>query len=134
MSDPRTEEIRARLSAATPGPWEGDALEGYIVSRSGDVATVTMWSDPDASLMIHAPADLAYLLGRIDALEADSDRTHRKIRDLADIAVEATVEYHRLRAVADAARPILDDLRDGEPTPPADVDALESALDALDGA
>lgn len=62
MDEQRTQEIRARLSRATPGPWEADALEGYVVAPSGRVATVTMWRDADADLIAHAPTDLADLL------------------------------------------------------------------------
>lgn len=94
MSDPRTEEIRARLAAATPGPWEvegqgpgpnsrhmgcgevwtsnPDLFGGSIAMPAGDCYPRSGYSPgDDMTLIAHAPDDLAYLLGRI----ADQDCT-----------------------------------------------------------
>lgn len=80
MSDPRTEEIRTRLAAATPGPWHAwDRGIGWEV-HEGDGCAQRMCMEinsefretfraGDAALIANAPADLAYLLGRIEALE-----------------------------------------------------------------
>lgn len=70
LPNERLEEIQQRLDRATPGPWEADAMEGYIVAPSGDVATVTRWSDADADLIAHAPEDLAVLVAEVERLRA----------------------------------------------------------------
>ncbi len=69
----RIDEIKKRLAAATPGPWlkheayhvickVGEALHG-IVCRLPP-------KDTDADLIANAPADLAYLIERLEAAEA----------------------------------------------------------------
>lgn len=57
-TEDRAAQVRARLDAATPGPWEfadyhGDMCEG------------------DARLITHAPEDLADALDEIDRLRAE---------------------------------------------------------------
>lgn len=90
MDQKRKDEIRARLAAATPGPWaasEEDADEfwygrGYLAitgvrdGRSVTVAPVGLSHGPsdatidraDAALIAHAPQDIADLLGENDYL------------------------------------------------------------------
>lgn len=93
----RLDEIRARLAAATPGPWTlfaaaaesevmavlkpGEPRE-RIVTMDADHYVVTLGVDEcgdgdgpdravaDATLIANAPADLAYLLGEVERLRA----------------------------------------------------------------
>lgn len=71
----RTDEIRARLDAATPGPWEVDTNEPFsqdivgIVGPSGYVLLLEEQdesecpvTEADADLIANSPADLAYML------------------------------------------------------------------------
>lgn len=77
----RLDEIRARLQAASPGPWRAHEEENRVpvcptvdpdLSLLGiDVdGTAVVYSQADADLIIHAPADLADLLAEVDQLLA----------------------------------------------------------------
>lgn len=97
MSDrPNIDEIRARLSAATPGPWvrrkyagdidtvrqaqwvgcpEADHDDCAIAQTVHNIALVRLGHSPDraipdAEFIAHAPEDIAALLAYIEALEA----------------------------------------------------------------
>lgn len=80
MTD-RLAEIEARLSAATPGPWEwvpsavyaashvlgGAGEQGFPVLRTA----ASGWAIPaDAELIAHAPADLAALVAVVREVAA----------------------------------------------------------------
>lgn len=78
MSATRIAEIRARLAAATPGPWdvgERDGGMGWDVFQvNGDDLPQPrlrgmFGHQPDAEFIAHAPADLQWCLARIAALE-----------------------------------------------------------------
>ena len=114
-ADSRTEEIRARLDAATPGPWEvegqgpgpnskhmgcgevwtanPDLFGGSIAMPAGDCYPRSGYSPgDDMTLIAHAPDDLAYLLERIEALEAESDAAIRVMNDhRCDAATERAI-------------------------------------------
>ena len=80
----RLKEIRARLDAATPGPW---AKHRRSVHWSGndDYAplVVAMAEHPnDTALIAHAPADLAWCLAEIDALRERVAVLRAEIADL----------------------------------------------------
>lgn len=68
MTDPltpaRLAEIRGRLEAATPGPWDVWAfdLETYHVDGPGGCFVAESHCGHTAALIAHAPADLAALL------------------------------------------------------------------------
>lgn len=73
----RLNEIRQRLEKATPGPWTIKHRQNVITS-DGRGATTASGLDGDnerneanASLIANAPADLAYLLERVTALQDD---------------------------------------------------------------
>jgi hypothetical protein len=74
MND-RINEIRARLQAATPGPWKIDPDDPTkfesIVSTADDRpwgwVEVARSIGPDAKLIANAPEDIAYLLERLEA-------------------------------------------------------------------
>ena len=79
----RVDEIRARLAAATPGPWKhtpGVAFKHYVHSLDereefGFSLQVMHWRDGEscraeenAELIAHVPEYLAYLLGENERL------------------------------------------------------------------
>lgn len=175
MTDPRTEEIRERMAAATPGPWEeGD---GWVyappvydddprltpIGRAARYANVPRELAEinrvrrDCALIAHAPADLAYLLGRIQVMETDAaeyDPILTRQGDLLTGVANAlngpppeltTWSHHDLpekaravMAVVDAARVLRREIHSagrglGYGIHDAASD-LAAALDALDGA
>jgi hypothetical protein len=77
----RTAEIRARLQAATPGPWHADDGDfgcvmvgnyGWVTPagvNAPEYDVDTPQGHADAELIAHAPTDLAYLLARVEELE-----------------------------------------------------------------
>jgi len=72
----RAAAIRARLAAATPGPWKQDSALDPNVFGAADESGVPAYvgylevDDPDLVLLANAPADLAWCLDRIATLEA----------------------------------------------------------------
>lgn len=70
----RLAEIRARLDAATPGPWvyPEDDLTRIQASDGVSVAVITRRID-DADLIAHAPADIAWLLDEVEQLRESLD-------------------------------------------------------------
>lgn len=88
MSD-RLAEIRARLDAATPGPWHWGRNESesfcWIMRSHGAYGQYDHHADTrtpdDAHLIAHAPADIAWLLDRVQ----EQDEHLRAIsQDLSD--------------------------------------------------
>ena len=107
MTDDRIAQIEARLSAATPGPWEvrhDDLTDEVHVVHDQEVVsyvcTVALADadrvEEDADLIAHAPDDLRCLL---DALAAE--RTELRMRELHHF------EEEKLRAEAEAERDAL---------------------------
>jgi hypothetical protein len=92
MSD-RLQEIRARLDAATPGPWSNSVSWDCV---EADVMPTTNYLEPyrttvararlpmNADLIAHAPADIAWLLDEISMLEMDVAEISRKAEDAED--------------------------------------------------
>lgn len=97
MDDKRIAEIRARVEAATPGPWtieyigedappfdhqyitgrilsEHHTYTGNSVDVPGCVNDPSTMTTRDANLIAHAPTDLADLLAALDAARADVAR------------------------------------------------------------
>lgn len=75
MSDetkPTVEEIRARLAAATPGPWnnDGNYERDRYVHAPGKRYLSKFTELHDATFVAHAPTDIAFLLERDAAREA----------------------------------------------------------------
>ena len=84
LDEKRLAEIRARVEAATPGPWEVDdkysdkfvvcELDEYVaVSASAD-ADIGLDGGPDAEFIAHARRDIPDLLDDLDALRAERDK------------------------------------------------------------
>lgn len=85
LSEQRLSEIRARLKAATPGPWmlseakysvpgevvvsdvDGD-FRSILTIRADDVPVVD--KDDDAAFIVNAPTDIADLLAEVERLRA----------------------------------------------------------------
>ncbi|THV25986.1 hypothetical protein [Glycomyces paridis] len=74
----RLAEIRARLDAATPGPWQDAGDVSGIETASGERITIgddsgygcVYIDDGDRDLLANAPADLTYLLDVAEDCEA----------------------------------------------------------------
>ena len=101
MSD-RLDEIRARLGAATPGPWEArskfSGKSSAVVSPAGDaelgnwmVAEGVFWSS-NADFIAHAPTDIRYLL---DAYNHSGET----IKAYSENLTKAEAEIDRLRTL-----------------------------------
>jgi hypothetical protein len=64
----RIAEIRGRLAAATPGVWQHRGGRQWA-PRADFGDTYTARTTEDAKFIVHAPADIAYLLRRVQKLE-----------------------------------------------------------------
>jgi hypothetical protein len=63
------DEIRGRLSAATPGPWEASRYAVYETrSAHGDVVAEAGMHVSDAEFIANAPTDVARLLNAVQAV------------------------------------------------------------------
>lgn len=74
MSD-RINEIKSRLDAATPGPWHN--VYPFIVANEymqGGICTVEIGQKPDADLIAHAPADIAWLIEQYEWMSKERDK------------------------------------------------------------
>ncbi len=101
MTPERLAEIKARLAAATPGPWEvlhNSSSDVSVFSTSphaGQKAVAwmaeTLRCEQNAELIAHAPTDLADLLAYVGQLEG-------LLRDLCEDS-RAAAEVVRLRKV-----------------------------------
>lgn len=96
MTADRRADIRARLDAATPGPWEARQnihaeFTVHEVRRPGTFGLVASpnygrddYGRADAELIAHAPADLAWLLDDADAARATLAALVADVDALAD--------------------------------------------------
>jgi hypothetical protein len=114
MSD-RTDEIRERVTEASPEPWEvirGKEADDYGVTEKG-VAGCTiaqMLCDEDAEFIAHARTDIPYLLAEVSSLEsqlAEKDRwageqIQRAAEQIQKSAEEIRALEVRLQAVTEA--------------------------------
>ena len=103
MDTKRIAEIRARVEAATPGPWTTKTLHTTLA---------------DADFIAHSRADVPYLLDLVASLTAERDALRDRyeplrswadgaeidIRDLADQRDDLRDELAALRAVIEEAR------------------------------
>ena len=76
MSD-RIAEIRARLDAATPGPWHKHDDEPWVTNSATPpmriIATGLRGQPENADLIAHAPADIAWLLDEVERVTLERD-------------------------------------------------------------
>lgn len=74
----RLQEIRARLDAATPGPWEVWENGTMVCAPDRDAPgayhdiALAFSSLGDQHLIAHAPADIAWLLDEVERLRGES--------------------------------------------------------------
>ena len=100
--------IKARLAAATPGPWWSDS--GDPLSTNMAVAVIGGWqvqasrpfvgdrvtpAKDDADLIAHAPTDLAALVAEVERLREELDSTFKMWRDISFIKGQ---EVEKMRA------------------------------------
>jgi hypothetical protein len=71
----RINEIRARLEAATSGPWEEDGPVVRSVQTGEDVTGLCESENRD--FIAHAPDDIAYLLARVECGDALREAVRR---------------------------------------------------------
>lgn len=71
------EPIKARLAAATPGPWESDIYPGsenwvYVGGVRGPGPSLELGADSsgDAEFITNAPTDIAALVAEVERLRA----------------------------------------------------------------
>lgn len=123
MTQERLDEIRARLAAATDGPWSvvyeseecppfkpyayaihGPTMQGVLESQVSDdfkaqyghqMDEVTGVADDDAELIAHAPTDLAALLAELDRLCDELAKARAVTEDKVEVACKA---YYEARA------------------------------------
>ena len=106
----RINEIKARLKAATPGPWDDKLTAVYK-----DCTAIRICGDfhhfkTDAAFIANAPSDISYLLSEIEQLEresADKEQSsmdeHNDVHYWRDKARVAEKELDRATAERDAA-------------------------------
>lgn len=111
--------IKARLAAATPGPWHVDRKHANVVYDVADNWGTQTWSasnrhynngDPltDAEFIAHAPEDIAALLAEVEHLRAEL--TSSRIVSIARGILVEHIEH--LQAELAAERQSSDDARD----------------------
>lgn len=67
-------QIEERLKGASHGKWKvvGDT-DNYKVVTGGDLDVCTCWAgESDAEFIAHAPADIRWLLSRVEDLEDEA--------------------------------------------------------------
>ena len=107
----RMAEIRARVAAATPGPWQefcesGDwwveQTDGAYNGTGRTVGESPEWEQADLDLAMAAPSDIAYLLDALAHVAAQRDAAR------AELAA-AQVEAAGLRAALEGVMDGIDD-------------------------
>lgn len=105
MTNDRLREIRERLTRATkyrPLPWVEDNTEDtrQVVDAQGDWVCKVIHMNP-AKLLVHAPADIDYLLGEVERMgevyrtalafyeAADEDMTSEETVDMFEACEKA---------------------------------------------
>lgn len=116
MSDPLDiEQIKQRLAAATPGPWDywsvvaDGRVEVYVPNGSMDTEVILEFKDfedcpdcirpasADSDLIAHAPTDIAALINEVEKLRATIERLHNE-RDVACASIQAERVAEKRRA------------------------------------
>ena len=111
MTGDRVAEIRERLEAATGGPWSREDFVDVDQDGAYDLANVTAPAPdepdiavqgvalgilrPDADLIAHAPADLAYLLAELES-------ANRRLAAVEALAEDMAAQGKHIYAVFDA--------------------------------
>lgn len=76
MTEERKSEIRARLAAAQPGPWEGDGCDVLFQKpeAGGSLLAECFCDTATLEMVAHAPTDLADLLKEADLWKLQEER------------------------------------------------------------
>lgn len=85
MPDQRLQEIKERLAAATPGPWnvlyDDGSLHGtpeeYFVNFDAHRDSTNIEREADAEFIANAPSDIAYLLDLVELAQRARDVQHK---------------------------------------------------------
>jgi hypothetical protein len=97
----RINEIKARLEAATPGPWENDHAncvgvyknEGWEFDICECESICTENANANADFIAHAPDDIAYLLAENERMRAEFKETVQLLTDVTT-KYETSVKLH----------------------------------------
>ncbi len=101
------DEIKARLKAATPGPWKVDAKEckgKHVVTDAPFEYRIAVANEyyesgaKDASLIAHAPTDLAFLLGLVERQQRALEYALMTLNDGTVMGNEARAEISAILA------------------------------------
>jgi len=80
----RTDEIEARLKAATPGPWDDKITAVYKVNTAIRICGDFHDFKRDAFFIANAPSDIAYLLSENKRLTAERNAAIAEIPKVCD--------------------------------------------------
>lgn len=102
----RLDEIRARVAAATPGPWHvwlGESnREPCHVALVDDIAIVPEQEvrspDADATFIANSHTDLAYLLAEVEQLTRERDEQARAADLWCRVAIDASPSQEAVTA------------------------------------
>lgn len=111
----REEEIKARIAAATAGPWRVEGETWLEVRGTQDpIADMpgSIRDQADAALIANAPADLAYLLSENERLRAAAEQAANAFEDLL-FAEDNGTHLSRARRAWDGLVLALDEGREG---------------------
>lgn len=106
------ETIKARLTAAIPGPWYVDeSLRGVEAQAYGYPVEVVAWTGrAEAVLIAHAPADIGALVAEVERLREARDAERKRADSLAlayreqqGVNDAIKIEAERHRRIADEA-------------------------------
>lgn len=97
MIPEQLEQIRARLEAATPGPWREFAESGDFWIERADADgnpigpgvcsnSASFYNQADCVLVEHAPADIACLLDEVRRLYAVIDQSISDVQGISNLA------------------------------------------------
>ena len=115
MDAERIAEIRARVEAATPGPWEqgmiGDSLINEVdysasfgfIEVNAELSDDGQYGVADATFIAASRQDIPDLLAEVERLSAERDMWHTDATKLDALAVKFEAELSRLRAVIEEA-------------------------------
>ncbi len=114
----RLQEIRARLDAATPGPWVRNYDNGEVVVMDPDdgrtmIGNVTFTRNID--LIAHAPADIAWLLAALESERRHSAMLAQRIDGHLLENVRLLAEVERLHGASVSERSQSTNLSVGKP-------------------
>jgi hypothetical protein len=113
----RLAQIRQRCEAATPGPWLGDTIRGYIKyemrgpggelvlavnHKEGNFGFIGANKIADRTFVLHSRADIEWLLDRVDSLMAGQDEERARLEHaVAEAALaESAIELPQYSAIA----------------------------------